>query len=404
MADIRKRTGAKGVTYQVRYPSKASKSGYTYATFLTRKEALDFLQSGKASQHGSNNRSDIRTVRHAVQSWLNVCEKEGLNGREPVTPYTYKNYEYRADIITRYDWNKELNDLTPPDVVAFRSWLLTHGISRDLAGKVLSTFQSVMKEMTIRGILPHNVASGICIRADSRYQEPVVIPSKRDVIALLEAADRLANSRNAQTAKTWERYRPILYLAADSGMRPQEYLAVGGSALDAKGVHVTRAIDGSGRTLTVTKTSAGRRYIELSPETVSMVRHYANHRATPNDFDLIFPASNGRWLCRKNWQRRGFEVACKEAGLVEVCETNLGCVEKPKYRPYDLRHFFASMLIENKTNLKKIQTLMGHANIETTLNVYGHLLQDDIDDNNKELGLLYGMLKNSCGDSVARNR
>ena len=39
MADIRKRNGLKGTTYQVRYPSKTTKSGYAYATFATLKEA-----------------------------------------------------------------------------------------------------------------------------------------------------------------------------------------------------------------------------------------------------------------------------------------------------------------------------------------------------------------------------
>ena len=76
-------------------------------------------------------------------------------------------------------------------------------------------------------------------------------------------------------------------------------------------------------------------------------------------------------------------------------------VEQVKYRPYDLRHFFASMLIENKTNLKKIQALMGHTNIETTLNVYGHLLEDSDRDKIGSVGLLSGMLKKSCGESVA---
>ena len=50
-------------------------------------------------------------------------------------------------------------------------------------------------------------------------------------------------------------------------------------------------------------------------------------------------------------------------------------VEKPKYVPYDLRHFYASVLIANRTDLKTIQTLMGHEDIKTTLNVYGHLLK-----------------------------
>ena len=47
MADIRKRTGRKGTTYQVRYASKAAKGGYAYATFATLKEARDFLESGE---------------------------------------------------------------------------------------------------------------------------------------------------------------------------------------------------------------------------------------------------------------------------------------------------------------------------------------------------------------------
>jgi integrase len=401
MADIRKRTGKKGVTYQVRYPSKAAKTGYAFATFPTLKEARAFLEGGKTREAPQSPQTDICTVRQAADLWLRICEKEGLNGREPVTAYTHKNYEYRARFITLYDWKKDIRDLTPPDVVAFRSWLIAEGLSRDLAGKVLSSFQSIMKEMTIRGVLPHNVASGICIRADSRYHEAVVVPSKRDVVQLLAAADRLANSRNALTARTWERYRPILYLAADSGMRPQEYLAVAKSAIDARGVHVTRAIDGGGGSITVTKTPAGRRYIELSPETVDMVRHYSDHHAAPNDFDLVFPASNRRWMCRKNWQRRGFNAACIEAGLVETVEQDGERIEVPKYRPYDLRHFFASMLIEKQTNLKKIQKLMGHENIETTLNVYGHLLDDDHNAKANNSGMLGGLLADSCGESVA---
>ena len=50
-------------------------------------------------------------------------------------------------------------------------------------------------------------------------------------------------------------------------------------------------------------------------------------------------------------------------------------VEKPKYVPYHLRHFYASVLIANRKDLKTIQTLMGHEDIKTTLNVYGHLLK-----------------------------
>ncbi|MCS0397901.1 site-specific integrase [Vibrio diabolicus] len=403
MADIRKRTGKKGTTYQVRYACPSTKSGYAFKTFSSLKSAKAFIEDGGTKEKTSSHYSDIQSVPQAVNLWLKICEKEGLNGREPVTAYTYKNYEYRSEFIKQYSWQKNIQELTPPDIVAFRSWLLKGNMSRALASKVLSSFQSVMKEMSIRGVLPHNVATGICIRSDARYQEPVVIPSKGDIVQLLAAADRLANSKNAQIERTWRRYRPMLYLAVDSGMRPQEYLALSASALDDSGVYVDRAIDGSGHSITVTKTPAGRRYIELSPETVDMVRHYIENYTVDNKYDLVFPASNGRWMCRRNWQRRGFNVACIEAGLAEQVTEREDLVVKPKYRPYDLRHFFASMLIEKKVNLKKIQTLMGHSNIETTLNTYGHLLVDENNDKREKAGMLNGMLFNSCGKSVARD-
>ncbi|MCR9196220.1 MAG: site-specific integrase [Hyphomonas sp.] len=400
MADIRKREGKKGTTYQVRYPSKTTKSGYAFKTFSTLKEARAFVESGKVATQDSLVHPEIKTVAQATDRWLKICEKEGLNGREPVTRYTYQNYKYRADFIRQYEWDKSLHELTTPDVVAFRSWLLTQDISRDLAGKVLSTFHSVMKEMTIRGVIPHNVAVGVSIRSDSRYQQPTVIPGKADVMALLQAADALANEKNQTIAKPWQRYRPMLYLAADSGARPQEYLALARAAVEDHGVRVERAVDGSGRKISVTKTPAGRRFIELSAETLDMVRHYGNNHGIETTHDLVFPAANGQWLCRRNWQRRGFNVACKKAGLMETVEEGGETIERPKYRPYDLRHFFASMLIENNVNLKKIQTLMGHTNIETTLNVYGHLLEDE-KLQRQEAGLIGTLRQNSCGESVA---
>lgn len=106
MSDIRKRTGRKGTTYQVRYPSKAAKSGYAYKSFDTRKEAQAFLESGIVRTQVGPARSDVASVAAAADLWLRICEKEGLNGREPITAYTLKNYEYRVTFIKAYAWPK----------------------------------------------------------------------------------------------------------------------------------------------------------------------------------------------------------------------------------------------------------------------------------------------------------
>jgi integrase len=274
MADIRKRTGKKGVTYQVRYPSKTAKSGYAFATFPTLKDARAFVESGKARVGEGPRQSEIKTVEQAVDKWLDICVKEGRDGRDPITRYTEKTYDYRAGIMKAYSWGKDLREIQAPDVVEFRSWLLTN-YSRYQAYQVLSSFYSVMKEMALRGYIASNVAAGISIRVESRYDEPGVVPTPEDVQALLAAADRLANSKNRQTARTWERYRPMLYLAADTGMRPQEYLVVQHYNVTEEGVKVDRALERGGYKISVPKTPASRRTIDLSPDTLELVTHYS---------------------------------------------------------------------------------------------------------------------------------
>ena len=88
MSDIRKRKGKKGTTYQVRYPSNGSANGYAYKAFDTLKEARAFLESGNARKSARASASDIRTIAQATDLWLKACEREGINGREPVTDYT----------------------------------------------------------------------------------------------------------------------------------------------------------------------------------------------------------------------------------------------------------------------------------------------------------------------------
>jgi integrase len=390
MVDIRKRNGSKGITYQVRYPSKASKSGYAYKTFLTLKEAREFRESGETKKTGPARGDGIVTVADGIEKWLEVCEKEGRDGRDPVTDFTLKGYKYRARIINSFSWEKRLQELTAPDIVEFRSWLLGN-YPRAMAHFVLSSFHSMILEMVFRGVLPHDVAARVSIRERSRYEEPVTIPSEKEVMDLLAAADRLANAKNRQIQRTWERYRPILYLAADSGMRPQEYLAVADAAVKDKGVYVTRAVERSGDKLSVPKTAAGRRFVDLSPDVYNMVRHYADHHSTENDYDLVFPTSTGSWQMPDNWRNRGFAAACFEAGLIVKDKVKGEVVEKPKYVPYHLRHFYASVLIANRKDLKTIQTLMGHEDIKTTLNVYGHLLKRVPAETERAGGILAGL-------------
>lgn len=297
-----------------------------------------------------------------------------------------------------YRWPVGLSHLDEPHVMDFRSWLLAT-YSRDTAQKVLSSFHSVMLAMKSRRILRHDPAETVTITGNSRYKEPVRIPTVSDFLTILRTADRLANSKNEQIASTWQRYRPMIYLAADSGMRPQEYLALPPQALLENGVNVIQALDRSSQ-IGPPKTKAGRRYIPVGAEALDMAKHYA---ATHGNSAFVFPTRRGGG-CQlyRHYLRRGWHKLMDEAGLSDEVEEDGKITIVRKYTPYALRHFFASVLIDRNKSAKFIQTVMGHEDIKMTFDVYGHLLRrKELERSDEQGGILQYVDENSCGEYVA---
>jgi integrase len=371
MSDIRKRIGNKGTTYQVRYPTKAVKSGYAYATFATLKEARAFREDSKARAAARPRSADITTVEQAIQRWLEVCEHEGRDGRDPVSPATLGVYKGCAAIMRGYAWETALHELESADLVAFRSWLLIEH-TRDQAKRTLSCFHSMLIEMVTQGVLATDPATRITIQR-SRYKEPVEIPSIAEVRSILGAADRLANHRHKYISQPWQRYRAMIYLASDSGMRPQEYLALPTVDLLDRGIRVSQALSRSNR-IEVPKSPAARRYLPIGPDVLHLTRHYIERHDGPNLDGLVYPGAHGRHQMYGHFSRRCWHTLMKEAGLVRQVEGEK--VLQNLYTPYSLRHFYASMLIAENKDLKTIQERLGHVDAAMTLNVYGHLIKE----------------------------
>jgi len=82
----------------------------------------------------------------------------------------------------------------------------------------------------------------------------------------------------------------------------------------------------------------------------------------PNELDLVFPNEVGNPMDCRNIVNREFEGAFRRAGLRKI-------------RFHDLRHTFASLLIDRGEHPKYIQTQIGHSSINVTMDIYGHLMK-----------------------------
>ncbi|MDZ7915249.1 MAG: tyrosine-type recombinase/integrase [Rhodococcus sp. (in: high G+C Gram-positive bacteria)] len=91
----------------------------------------------------------------------------------------------------------------------------------------------------------------------------------------------------------------------------------------------------------------------------------------------------------KNARRDWFDDAVKASNV-------------PAITPHDLRHSAASIAIAAGANLKGVQTMLGHKTATMTLDLYGHLFDDHLDDVASKIDA--AVLAQSGVTSISRNR
>jgi integrase len=76
---------------------------------------------------------------------------------------------------------------------------------------------------------------------------------------------------------------------------------------------------------------------------------------------LVFPSRDGSPMDGDNLRHRVFYPLLEKADV-------------PRIRFHDIRHTFASLLLQNGESVHYVKEQMGHASIQTTVDVYGHLV------------------------------
>lgn len=158
-----------------------------------------------------------------------------------------------------------------------------------------------------------------------------------------------------------QKYRTMFMLAITSGLRQGELIGLKWPDVDWKASQVAVERTFNNQAWYQPKTNGSRRRIDLGP---AMLRELKLWRlACPSsELNLVFPNDAGGPINHNNLVVRHFKPAMKAAGIEKI-------------RWHDLRHTYASLLIEQGENIKYIQAQLGHSSPTVTLNVYAHLMK-----------------------------
>jgi integrase len=364
MASIKKREQDGAESYQVRYRDAEGKS--RSKQFAKRKDAEAFRIKVESEVVAGVHTPESTSVTVAQAADL-FLDGRKLRDLEPTSLRQYDAH-IRLHIKPLLGADK-LSKLTKPSVQLFGETMLKTGRSRAMAGKVLSTLRSIISDAHGRGLVAQNVALGTSLPVSGRRKKKIVVPTKPDLVAMLEAAEA-----------GFPGFYPLLLTAVFTGLRTSELRGLRKDDFDLKArtVTVEQRADESG-IIGPPKSKAGYRTVPVPAMLVPVLRAWFL-KAPPSPLGLAFPNTDGGVRLHSNMLGREFYPVQIAAGVCDPTgKVDADGVPEMKARVnfHALRHAAASAWINQRVDLKRLMTWLGHSTVQMTLDTYGHLIVDD---------------------------
>jgi integrase len=359
----------RGSRWRARYPDPL-RGGTTQIerVFSTKTEAQDWLldmqHSAKTGQF-IDPAASARRFADVVDEWRGTW-----TDLEPKTKAGYASI-LNNHLLPRYG-KAPISAITPDDVQK-----LVNELAKTKAPNTVRRVYTVLRAILALAVRRRYLATNAADQAKLPKKAP------RNKQRLYLSAAQVRTLAEAMP----ERYRVAVYVAAYCGLRAGELWALRRMDVDLLHgeLHVRQALKDINTTsewLTAkekgllfgpTKTHAARKLSLPSPIAAMLADHLAGPipgGASPEA--LIFTAPEGGPVRHGLFYQRVFKPTLrgdrkrKRPGALPAAYSGL--------RWHDLRHTCAALSLEVQPNLAMVQARLGHEDIRTTINVYGHLL------------------------------
>ena len=260
---------------------------------------------------------------------------------ETVEHNTLKQYKPALRDVKSFFKDMPVQDITSQKVDLFVKSYSKKGYAQKTVKTRLLVLNLIMKYAVINGQIPFNPCQYITV--------PKNLPkSKRE--ALTDTEKNIVNESIDRT------FGFFAYFLMYTGLRKGEACALRYSDIDfdKKILRVNKTVEWVGNVPRIKnnpKTEAGIREVPI-------LDCIYNKIPKKKEDELLFPNSDGELIRNGNFTRL-WDKYRAETGL--------------SITPHQLRHTFATILYDANVDIKTAQHILGHSNIQTTMDIYTHL-------------------------------
>ncbi len=268
-----------------------------------------------------------------------------IAARKNLSPYTLRNYanDLRAFLGFLDERETDISSVDKLLVREYLSGLLTDGYAPPSIQRKVSTIRSFYRYLRDEGIL--DVQPMLGVRGPRRERRLPRFLTQRQIDMLIGAA----NGEKPNQLRD----RAVLELLYAAGLRVSEVVGID-----------VRSVDLDERTVRVLGKGSKERMVMMGePAVRAILRYIREGRA-----QLAQGAEPALFLNRDAGR------LSQRAVQTMVRKYAIGCGLDRSVHPHLLRHTFATHMLEGGAELRVLQTLLGHSNVNTT-QIYTHVTE-----------------------------
>ncbi len=361
MASIEKRTRSGQVRWYLRYRDP---SGIQRTKSFARKVDAERHRTSIESAQLSGTYIDPSRGRVTVSEWTD----QWLKGAAHLKPSTRERYEGIARRHIKPRWGTtRISDVSHADVQAWIS-VLGRELEPATVRKVHRVLSLILGLAVKDGRLVRNPAADVNLPRAGAAEQRYLTHFQVHALARAAAFDPDASKYRRKDELQRDEYRLVVLFLAYSGVRFGEMAALRVGRLD---------LERRRATIAESVTLVGAEQVWGTPKNHErrevpiprfLMEQLAAHVAGKAPEDLVFTGVRGGGALRAPvFRRAAFDRAATAIGI-------------PGLHPHELRHTAASLAIAAGADVKVVQKMLGHKSATMTLDQYGHLFDDRLDD------------------------